>query len=80
MTRFIPCLNPVPASQTIDILWSSGYASAGTIGGSLLGASLPYPMLLNGNENIASNVENIQAGDQISNIQLFLQRWVMQTI
>lgn len=74
-----------PFAQTANLTWNHrfyvGIDGLGAItDGDYSLTRLPYPFILQAGDTIASDVRNMQAGDQITSIDLFLYRMPLQGV
>jgi hypothetical protein len=68
------------ASQTIDVTWSNSPTNSLNATNGLGNLTMPTTPILPGNHTIRSAILNLQATDQISDIDIYLRKWVNQNV
>lgn len=78
MMRFI-ARDTIPASSTFDFFWAAGYSGDVGASSNAVASSMGNDIYLDGNWNIGSITENLQAGDVWSSIFIIWERFIATT-
>jgi len=64
------------ANETVNVNFYSGAVAMVSASSRSMNGALPEKLLLNGGVTITSNTLDLQAGDQFTNIRLYVEEWI----